>query len=91
MPTADAHIMNGGTAYMTDAGMTGDYDSVIGVKKETAISKFTHKLPGAHFIPASENMMLCGALIVTSDHTGKAKSIEPLRIGDVLSEAMPKN
>ncbi len=90
-PTADAHIMNGGTAYMTDAGMTGDYDSVIGVKKETAIPKFTHKLPGAHFIPASENMMLCGALIVTSDHTGKAKSIEPVRIGDVLSEAMPSN
>ncbi len=90
IPTADAHVMNGGTAYMTDAGMCGDYDSVIGMKKETAVHRFTKKLPGDHFIPASENMMLCGALIVTSDNTGKAQSIQPIRIGDVLSETMPE-
>ena len=89
IPTADAHIMSGGTAYMSDAGMTGDYDSVIGIKKEMAISRFTKKLPGEHFIPANENMMLCGALVVTSDNTGKARAIEPIRIGDVLSETMP--
>lgn len=89
VPTADAHVMVGGTAYMSDAGMTGDYDSVIGVKKETAITRFTTKLPGEHFIPASENMMLCGALVVTDDNTGKAKSIEPIRLGDILSETMP--
>lgn len=89
VPTADSHVMSGGTAYMTDAGMTGDYDSVIGVKKETAIPKFVKKLPGEHFIPASENMMLCGALIQTSDNTGKASKISPIRIGDVLSETLP--
>tara|TARA_R110001592_G_scaffold16881_8_gene71565 strand:- start:31719 stop:32537 length:819 start_codon:yes stop_codon:yes gene_type:complete len=89
VPTADAHIMNGGTAYMTDAGMTGDYDSVIGIKKETAITKFTRKLPGEHFIPASENMTLCGVLIVTSDNTGKGQAIAPVRIGDTLHETMP--
>jgi len=70
--------------------MSGDYDSVIGVQKHTAIQKFVKKLPGDHFIPASENMMLCGALIITSPHTGKAKFIEPVRIGDVLSETMPQ-
>ncbi len=90
IPTADAHIMSGGTAYLSDAGMSGDYDSVIGIKKEMAITRFTKKLPGEHFIPASENMTLCGALVVTSDHTGKAKAIEPVRIGDTLSQAMPK-
>ncbi len=89
IPTADAHVMTGGTAYMSDAGMSGDYDSVIGVKKETAITRFTKKLPGEHFIPASENMMLCGALVVTSDHTGKAKHIAPVRLGDILMETMP--
>ncbi|MCK5374955.1 MAG: YmdB family metallophosphoesterase, partial [Alphaproteobacteria bacterium] len=52
VPTADAHIIDGGTAYMSDAGMTGDYVSIIGVKKETAIYRFTRKLPGEHFIPA---------------------------------------
>ncbi len=91
IPTADAHIMSGGTAYMTDAGMCGDYDSVIGIKKESAIQRFTKKLPGEHFIPASENTMLCGALVVTSDNTGKAKQIAPIRIGDILSQTMPHN
>ena len=67
IPTADAHIITGGTAYMSDAGMTGDYDSVIGVKKETAITRFTKKLPGEHFIPANEHKTLCGALVVTSE------------------------
>ena len=90
IPTADAHVMKGGTAYMSDAGMSGDYDSVIGMQKHSATHRFTHKTPGDHAIPASENTMLCGALVVTDDNTGKALSIEPLRIGDVLSETMPQ-
>lgn len=89
IPTADAHVMMGGTAYMSDAGMTGDYDSVIGMKKEQAIHRFTKKLPGDHLIPASENMTLCGALVVTNDGTGLAKTIQPLRLGDTLTQAMP--
>ncbi len=89
IPTADAHILSGGTAYMSDAGMSGDYDSVIGVKKSMAIARFTKKLPGEHFIPASENMTLCGALVVVKPHTGKALSIDPIRIGDTLSQAIP--
>ncbi|PCJ96034.1 MAG: TIGR00282 family metallophosphoesterase [Zetaproteobacteria bacterium] len=89
IPTADAHIMNGKTAYMTDAGMSGDYDSVIGTRKETSIHRFIKKTPGEHFIPANKNMMLCGALVVTNDNTGKALAISPLRIGDILNETMP--
>ncbi len=90
IPTADAHIIEGGTAYMSDAGMTGDYVSVIGVKKETAIPRFTRKLPGEHFIPASNNMTLCGALVVISGGAGKATKIMPIRIGDTLIEAIPE-
>lgn len=89
IPTADAHVTKEGTAYMSDAGMTGDYVSIIGVNKEAAIGKFTRKLPGDHFIPAGENMTICGALIATCDKTGKALNIAPLRKGDTLKETMP--
>ncbi len=89
VPTADHHVMAGGTAFMTDAGMTGDYDSVIGVQKDIAIGRFVTKMPGRSMIPASENKMLCGALITVNAENGKALSIEPIRIGDVLSETRP--
>lgn len=89
LPTADHHIMTGGTAFMSDAGMSGDYDSVIGMQKKQAIDRFVRKVPGEHAIPASENKMLCGAYIETHDQTGKATMIQPIRIGDVLSETMP--
>lgn len=90
IPTADAHIMNGETAYMTDAGMSGDYDSVIGTRKESSIHRFIRKTPGEHFIPASENMTLCGALVVTNDADGSAKSIHPIRLGDTLNNTVPQ-
>lgn len=90
IPTADAHILAGGTAYMSDAGMTGDYDSVIGVKKDTAILRFTKKIPGDNFIPASENKTICGALIVIDPASGKAKAIQPIRLGDILANTMPE-
>ncbi|MCB1592724.1 MAG: TIGR00282 family metallophosphoesterase [Alphaproteobacteria bacterium] len=89
-PTADAHIMSGGTAYMSDAGMSGDYDSVIGVRKDIAIHRFVRKMPGEPLIPASENKTLCGVFIVTNDNTGRAVSIEPVRLGDTLSNVRPK-
>lgn len=89
-PTADSHILPGGTAYMSDAGMTGDYDSVIGVRKDIAIFRFVRKMPGEPLVPASTNKTLCGVFIVTDDRTGKAVSIEPVRIGDTLSNTRPK-
>lgn len=89
LPTADAHVIEGGTAFMSDAGMSGDYVSIIGVKKETAIPRFTRKLPGEHFIPANKYMTLCGALVKTSDASGKALRIAPVRQGDTLIETLP--
>ncbi len=89
VPTADAHIFVGGTAYQTDAGMTGDFDSVIGVKKEIPIHRFTRKTPTERMIPADGEATLCGTLIETSDKTGLAKNIAPVRVGGRLSQTLP--
>lgn len=91
VPTADTHVMEKGTAYQTDAGMTGDYNSVIGVEKEIAMHRFIKKMPGERFRPASGAGTLCGCLIVSNDKTGKAKSIEPIRLGGILPEIMPES
>lgn len=90
IPTADEQILPKGTAYMTDAGMCGDYDSVIGMRKELAIWKFTRKIPGERLIPAEGEATICGAFIVTDDATGLAKSIEPVRVGGRLRQWMPE-
>lgn len=87
--TADHHIMEHGTAYMTDAGMTGDYNSVIGVRKDIGVHRFVKKMPGEKMIPASGEGTLCGAIIETNDQTGLAKGIKPIRIGGLLSETLP--
>lgn len=75
VPTADEQILPGGTAYQTDAGMTGSRDSVIGVIKEIAIEKFVTQLP-ARFEVAKKNPVLCGVLIDVDDSTGRARHIE---------------
>ena len=89
IPTADEHIMTKGSAYQTDAGMTGDYDSVIGAKKDTPIKKFTTKVPGYKMEPATGEATLCGTLVVSDDNTGLAKTIEPIRLGGMLKEQWP--
>jgi len=88
VPTADAQILPGGTAYLTDAGMCGDYDSVIGMDKETSIARFTHKMRMGHFTPVVGDVTLCGVLVETALN-GLAASIEPLRLGGRLAEAQP--
>jgi len=89
VPTADAHVLAGGTAYMTDAGMCGDYDSVIGMKKEAAIHRFVRKLPGERLSPAEGEATVCGVLVETDDATGLARSAHPVRVGGRLAPAMP--
>jgi metallophosphoesterase (TIGR00282 family) len=89
IPTADAQVLPKGTAYQTDAGMCGDYDSVIGMGKETAIFRLSRKLPTDRLAPADGPATVCGALIETDDATGLAKSIRPLRMGARLIEAKP--
>ena len=89
VPSADAMLLAKGTAYQTDAGMCGDYDSVIGMKKELSVWRFTKKIPGERMMPAEGDATLCGCFIITSDATGLAQEIMPIRIGGRLREALP--
>ena len=84
IPTADSWVLPGGTAYQTDLGMCGDYDSVIGMKKEGAVQRFIRKMPGERLAPAEGEGTLCAALLETDDKTGLARSIRPVRIGGRL-------
>jgi hypothetical protein len=89
IPTADAQIFQNGTAYQTDAGMCGDYDSVIGMKKEAAMARLVRKMPGERLSPAEGPGTLCAVFVETDDATGLAKRIEPVRIGGRLAPALP--
>ncbi len=88
-PTADHQILPGGTAFQSDAGMCGDYDSVIGMQKEGAAIRFWRKMPGERLAPAEGEATLCGLFVVTDDATGLATAVEPVRLGGRLSQAMP--
>ncbi|HEY2876809.1 MAG TPA: TIGR00282 family metallophosphoesterase [Reyranella sp.] len=87
IPTADCWVLPGGTAYQTDVGMCGDYDSVIGMKKEAAVLRFIKKMPGDRLSPAEGEGTLCAALFETDDKTGLAKAVRPIRIGGRLPSA----
>jgi hypothetical protein len=90
VPTADHQILPGGTAYMTDAGMTGDYDSVIGMQKDEPLRRFTTGISQARFEPASGVATMSGVAVETDDATGLALRIAPVRIGGRLEPAMPR-
>jgi len=89
VPSADARILPGGTAYQTDAGMCGDYDSIIGMQKEGSVSRFWKKLPGERLAPAEGEAAVCGVFVETDDATGRAVRVEALRQGGGLAPAMP--
>lgn len=89
VPTADAQILPGGTAYQTDAGMCGDYNSVIGMDKAEPISRFLTKMNKERYSPAGGDATICGTFVETDDRTGLATRIEPVRIGPRLMEHMP--
>ncbi len=90
IPTADAQIFDGGTAYQTDAGMCGDYNSVIGMEKDEPINRFTRKIPSGRFTPASGPATVCGVFIETDDKTGLAQRVDPVRIGGRLKTLLPQ-
>lgn len=75
IPTADERVLPNGTAYVTDVGMTGPYDSVIGVKKELVIGKFLNNMP-VRFEAATGDVRLCGILVDCDEKTGRARKIE---------------
>jgi metallophosphoesterase (TIGR00282 family) len=89
VPSADHQILPGGTAYLSDAGMCGDYDSVIGMQKEGAAARFWRKLPGERLQPAENEATVCGLFVETDDATGLARRIEPVRQGGRLSPTLP--
>lgn len=87
-PTADHMILSGGTAYMTDAGMCGDYDSVIGMDKAEPLQRFLRKLPVERMRPSEGVGTVCGVAVETDDATGLAVKVAPIRIGGRLSQAV---
>jgi len=89
VPTADAHILPQGTAYMSDAGMCGDYDSVLGMDKEEPLQRFLSKIPRRRFEAAAGKATICGLAVEISDRTGLAEKLSPLRLGPHLQQAMP--
>ena len=88
-PTADERILPGGTAFMSDAGMCGDYQSVLGMDMAEPVSRFVTRIPKERFEPSSGPATVCGLAIETDDKTGKARRISALRLGGVLSPTEP--
>ena len=91
VPTADAQVLPGGTAFITDMGMCGDYDSVIGMKKKTAVERFVRKMPTERLEAADGEATLCAVFIETDDDTGLARRISPVRVGGRLAPAWPED
>ncbi|HSC19890.1 MAG TPA: TIGR00282 family metallophosphoesterase [Rhizomicrobium sp.] len=88
IPTADAQILPGGTAYQTDAGACADYDSVIGMEKFEPLQRYTRKLPTNRYSPANGPATLC-AVFVETNAKGLARRIEPVRVGGRLKQTIP--
>lgn len=89
IPTADTRILNAGTGYMTDAGMCGDYDSVIGMQKEPAINRFISDLPREKLTPAKNKGTFSGVMIEVDKETGLAKNINAVTDNGELLPNMP--
>lgn len=85
IPTADTQILPGGTAYQTDAGMCGDYDSVIGMKKEPSVNRFVQELDNQRLEPAEGEATVCGVLLETDDISGLAVRVHAIRVGGRLT------
>ena len=79
VPTADERVLPNGTAYITDVGMTGPFDGVIGVKKELVVAKFLNNMP-VRFEAATGDVRLCAVVIDCDDTTGRARSIERIMV-----------
>jgi len=89
VPTSDYRVMRGGTAFQSDVGMCGDYDSVIGMNHEEPLRRFLQKVPGERFTAADGPATISGIAVEVDDATGLALRIAPLRLGGILSETVP--
>ncbi|MEH3147006.1 MAG: TIGR00282 family metallophosphoesterase [Methylobacterium frigidaeris] len=91
VPTADHRILPGGTAYLSDAGMCGDYDSVLGMQRDEPVRRFLQKTPGARLEAATGEGTLCGLAVDTDDRTGLATRVSAVRLGPHLEETWPRH
>jgi hypothetical protein len=89
VPTADLRVLPGGTAFMSDVGMTGDFDSVIGMLKEEPLQRFVRRVSSARFEPATGPATLCGVAVETDPATGLATRVGAVRLGGALEQAKP--
>ncbi len=89
VPTSDYQILPGGTAYQSDVGMCGDYDSVIGMDKQEPLQRFIRKIPSGRFTPALGEVTICGLAVELDDATGLATAVAPVRLGGRLAPTMP--
>ncbi|MBU1175821.1 MAG: YmdB family metallophosphoesterase [Alphaproteobacteria bacterium] len=89
IPTADQRILKGGTSLMSDAGMCGDYDSIIGMETDEPLERFLTGIAQGRFVPAEGEATLCGVAIETEARTGLCTSIQPVRIGGSMPQAVP--
>jgi metallophosphoesterase (TIGR00282 family) len=87
--TADHRILPRGTAFISDVGMTGDYDSIIGMQKDEPLNRFLRKIPTTRFEPALGEATLCAVAVETDDATGLAGRVAAVRLGGRLEEARP--
>ena len=90
VPTSDAVILGRGTAYQTDAGMCGDYDSVIGMQAEEPIRRFVTGMAKGRFTPATGEATISGVYVETDDKTGLAKSVTSVKLGGRLGQSIPE-
>jgi 2',3'-cyclic-nucleotide 2'-phosphodiesterase len=88
-PTADHRILPHGTAYQSDAGMTGNYQSILGMDRHEPIRRWLEKTPGSRLEVAEGQGTMCGLAVETDDKTGLALNVAPLRVGAVLEETLP--
>jgi metallophosphoesterase (TIGR00282 family) len=88
-PTADLRVLPAGTAFVSDVGMTGDYDSVIGMAKDEPLLRFLRKIPSARFEPATGPATLCAIAVETDPATGLAARVGAVRLGGCLEPAAP--
>jgi metallophosphoesterase (TIGR00282 family) len=89
VPTSDYRILPGGTAYQSDVGMCGDYQSVIGMDLNEPLRRFLQKVPGERFQPADGPATISGLAVEIDDASGLATAVAPLRLGGALAETMP--
>jgi metallophosphoesterase (TIGR00282 family) len=89
VPTADLRVLQGGTAFISDVGMTGDFDSVIGMAKDEPLQRFIRKVSSARFEPASGPATLCGVAVETDPASGLATRVGAVRLGGALEQARP--